>query len=170
VGRGIAIVLALSLAANVFLGGYVAGKLAGGHGGRDRHHVFVKHHDAMEGFSDMTPAARESLKSAFMAHRAESRERHRQTRALNAEFTAALGADQFDRAALDAIISKLDAVDLSGRTGMARLIVEAAEGLSAEDRKSLAKYLDKRGSRWKERRGHTKDAKADDPQSAPPTD
>lgn len=161
-GRGIAVLLALSLAANVFLGGFVAGKVFSGRDGHGKSHVALRHHDAMDGLSEMTPAARESLKRAYMTYREGSRDRHEKTLALKSEFAAAIGADQFDRAAIEAIIEKLEAAEASGRSGMARLIVDAAEDLSLEDRKSLAKYLEKRNSRWKHHKGRMKDAGDDD--------
>lgn len=154
-GRGVSIALALSLAANVFLGGFVAGKLAGGHGGHDHMRPFSFRHGPSDGFNDLTPAARESLKRAFTARRAEGGDYFREARALHEEFVRVLSADVFDRAAADAIVAKFDAAERTGRNGMAKLIVDAAEGLSAEDRKSLARHLDRRGhGRWNGGRGH----------------
>lgn len=152
-GRGIVIALALSLAANVFLGGFVAGRLAGGPHDHDGPHVFMFRHGGLEAFSDLTPAARESLKRAFIEHRAASRGGFRETRKLHEEFVKVLGADVYDRAAADALVAKFEAAENSGRAGMARVLVEAAEGLSAEDRKSLAKHIEKRGGHWKGHRG-----------------
>lgn len=154
-GRGIIIALALSLAANVFLGGFVAGRIAGGpHDGHGPSHMFsFRHHDGREEFPDLTPAARESLKRAFIEHRAASREDLRDARKLHEDFVKVLSADDYDRAAADALASKFEAAERSGRAGMARILVEAADGLSVEDRKSLAKHIDRRGGRWKGRRG-----------------
>ena len=149
-GRGIVVALALSLAANVFLGGFVAGKFAGGHSGHDHMRAFSFRHGSPEEFEDLTPAARESLKRAFVARRAEGGDHFREARDLHDEFVRVLSADVFDRAAADAIVAKLDAVERSGRAGMAKMIVDTAEGLSADDRKSLARHLDRRShGRWK---------------------
>ena len=153
-GRGIVIALALSLAANVFLGGFVAGRLAGGPNDHGGPHVFMfRHHDGPEEFSDLTPAARESLKRAFIGQRAASREDFRETRKLHEEFVKVLGAEVYDRAAAEALVAKFEAAEISGQAGMARILVEAAEGLPAEDRKSLAKHIERRGGHWKGRRG-----------------
>lgn len=165
-GRGIIVALALSLAANVFLGGFVAGRFVGGENDRggDRLSAF-RHGDAHE-FSDLPPAARESLKRAFIAHRAEGREAYREMKALHREFIDVLSADEFDRAAADAIAAKADAMDRSGRSSLIKLIAEAAEGLSVEDRKALARHIEKRRPHHKRRHGRS----APPPPDAPPAE
>lgn len=150
-GRGIAVALALSLAANVFLGGFVAGRIAGRpHFGEPPPDLALRR-GAPDDFADLPPAARDSLKRVFIAHRAEGADLRRKAGALHREFAAALGADVFDRAAAEAIVDRIAAVEVSGRAGMARLLVEAAEGLSAEDRKALARHLERRGDKRFER-------------------
>ncbi|MFZ5615988.1 MAG: periplasmic heavy metal sensor [Pseudomonadota bacterium] len=146
-GRGIAVALALSLAVNVFLGGFVVGKIVGKPHFGAHPPGFSLGRGAHEDFADLTPAARESLKRVFIAHRREGAEMRREANALHREFTAALGADVFDRAKAEAIVDRIAAVERSGRAGMARLIVEAADGLPAEDRKALARHLDRRGEK-----------------------
>ena len=116
----------------------------------------------------MTPAARDSLKRAFEAHRAASREQFSKSRELHEEFVKILSADVYDRAAAEALAAKFEAADNFGRAGMARLIVEAADGLPAADRKSLAEHIDRRGERWKDRRGR-RGEKGPSPES-PPTE
>lgn len=166
-GRGIIIALALSLAANVFLGGFVFGRMAGVPHHRGGEHGFSLRHDGHDGLSDLTPAARESLKRAFESRRVASRDDFREARALHEEFVKVLGADVYDREAAQSLAAKFEAAESFGRAGMARLIVEAADGLSPEDRKSLAKHLDHRGKRWKGRRGGHD---GPPPEEAPPTE
>jgi uncharacterized membrane protein len=153
VGRGIAVALALSLAANVFLGGFVAGKIAGGPRFHHGPPGFDMKGAGHEEFADLPPAARESLKEAFLARRADGADMRREARALHEEFVAVLIAEPWDRAAADAVVAKFEAAEIAGRAGMARLLVEAADGLSAEDRKALAKHLEKRGERRGRGRG-----------------
>ena len=170
-GRGIVIALALSLAANVFLGGFVAGRFAGGPHDQEGPHAFMFRHGGPEEFSDLTPAARDSLKRAFVAHRAASKDEFREARELHEEFVNVLGAEIFDRAAAEALVAKFEASDTSGRARMARVIVEAAEGLSAEDRKSLAKHIEKRGGHWKRHKGHPDGPPPEGPpEEGPPTE
>lgn len=169
-GRGIIIALALSLAANVFLGGFVFGRMAGGPHDRGGPHVLGNRHDGPESFSDMTPLARESLKRAFEARRAMSREQFREASALHEEFVKVLGADVYDRAAAEALAAKFEAAESFGRAGMARLIVEAADGLSAQDRKSLADHIARRGH-WTERhRRREGPPPGPPPEEIPPSD
>lgn len=158
-GRGIAVALALSLAANVFLGGFVAGKIAGGPRFHHGPPGFDLKRGGHEDFADLPPAARERLKDAFLAHRADGKEMRREARALHEEFVAVLGAEPWDRAAADAVVAKFEAAEIAGRASMARLLVEAADGLSAEDRKALAAHLEKRGDerRGRRRPGHSPD-------------
>ena len=157
--RGIIIALAFSLAANVFLGGFVAGKIAGGPHDhrRDRHHAFA----------ELTPAARESLKRAFVEHRSDRAEARREADMLQRQLVETLGAETFDRTAADEIVAKFATLELRSRSDMARLVVEAADGLELDDRKALAKHLERRGfDRGKHRKGSRPGAK----DGAPPPD
>ncbi len=144
-GRGVAIALALSLAGNVFLGGFVAGRLAGGPGLHHGSPGFDMRRGIPEDFADLPPIAREALKRAFIEHRAEGRKMMREARSLHRDFTRVLGADTWDRAAAEAIIGKLEAAEIAGRTGMAKILVEVADDLSMEDRKALAAVIAKKG-------------------------
>lgn len=151
-GRGVIIALALSLAANVFLGGFLAGRIAGGPGFHHAHHGPEFRRHAMEEFADLPPAARESLKRAFIAHRREAGDMRKEALALHKEFVSVIGAETFDRPAAEAVIAKIEAVEQRGAAGMARLVVEAAAGLSPEDRRALAEHFDRRERGWRERR------------------
>lgn len=164
-GRGIAVALALSLAANVFLGGFVAGKIAGGPRFHHEPPGFDMKRGGFEAFADLPPAVRERLKETFLAHRAAGAEMRRSSRALHEEFVAVLSAETWDRAAADAVVAKFEDLEIASRAGMARLLVEAADGLSAEDRKALARHLEKRGA---ERRRHGR--RGPPPEGAPPPD
>ncbi len=156
--RGMIIALALSLAANVFLGGYVVGKSVGGknadageHPGRD-----------VDGdrFDDLPPAARASLKAAFLSHRATADEGRARYAELHRSFMQILSAEKFDRAAAEAVVDEMEALGSSARAGMTRLIVEAAAGLSLEDRIALARHFESR--RHDHRRGHGGDRRRGD--------
>ncbi len=146
-GRGIAIALALSLAANVFMGGFVIGGIAGGPGFHAGPHGFDFRRGGKEHFADLPEPARVALKQAFIAHREDGREERRAAHEIHREFIEALGADVFDRAGAEAIVAKFETVETSERAGMAALLVEAAASLSAEDRKALARHLKRRAGR-----------------------
>lgn len=142
-GRGIIIALALSLAANVFLGGYVAGRLTEGAGERRVEKKW--RHDNERRFDDLTPAARESLRRAYLEHRTRSADERETIRALQKELAAVLSAETYDRAAAEAVALKFEQTEQSSRSGTARLFIDAAEGLSVEDRRALARHLENRG-------------------------
>jgi uncharacterized membrane protein len=144
VNKGLVIALGLSLAANVFFGGFLAGRLAGG--GHHRGAPFFDH-GAHGEFGDLTPAAREALRREFEERRESGAEARREVRKAHKELIAALKAETFDRAAADKIADRMEAADASFRSGMARLVIEAAEGLSREDREALARHLDMRARR-----------------------
>lgn len=139
-GRGIVIALALSLAANVFLGGFVAGKFAG-HG---YPRAFGFAHGEGKRLSDLPPAARDALQRAYASHQIIKDQRRDEMRALHEEFVSVLTAETFDREAAEAAVEKIAAADRSRRAEMARLIVGVADGLSTEDRQALARHVERR--------------------------
>ena len=148
-GRTVTILLALSLAANVFLGGFVAGRIAGPKlpgfdrhggppdGGRHRGDPFAE-------FDDLPPAAREKLKTLFRQNRESFVAAVRDGRALHREFVSVLTAETFDRAAAEAVAAKIEAFDRERRQTMPRLIIEAMDGLPVEDRRALAVIVERR--------------------------
>jgi len=145
--RGVIIALALSLVANVFLIGFFSGKAA------DRPFFDRPHHGSdwmrkhRHSLDELTPAARDSLKRAFIEHRKGRESSQREALELHRALVEALSAETFDRAAAEAIIEKFKALDLRSRSDMAGLIVEAADGLGLEDRKALARHLESRAER-----------------------
>ncbi len=162
VNRGLIIALGVSLAANVFLGGFLAGKIAGG--GRDHGppHFERRHGD----LDDVSPAARDALRRAFSEHRNDNAEVWREMRELHRELIDVITAETFDRAAAEAIAAKFEALDASFRSDMARIMIEAADGLSLEDRKALARHLEKRLKRG----GSRGDKPEGSPAGPPPED
>lgn len=163
--KGLVIALALSLGANVFLGGYVAGKLAGGGYGLDGHERRGHRVD----FDDVTPAARLALRRAFKEHRDENAGYRDAARALHDELVAVMAAETFDRAAADLIAEKFAALDVSFRGDMARIVIEAADGLPLADRRALARHLEKRMRRG-DRRGPMGGREDGPPPDGPSTD
>ena len=145
-GRTIGVVLALSLAANVFLGGFVAGRIAGPSlpGFERRGAGEGPHHGGRHNLDDLSPAAREKLKDLFRKNREEFAATFREGRALRDEFIAVLTAETFDRAAAEAAAAKIEAFEGTRRAAMPRLVVEAMDGLPAEDRRALAALVERR--------------------------
>ncbi len=166
--KGIAVALALSLAANVFLGGFVAGKIAGGpHFSKASHGVDFGRAGPGD-FDDLPPAVRERLKSAFVAHHVKSEDARREARELNKDFVKALRAEVWDRAAAEAIAARFEAIEKRSRADMAMVLVEAADEMSAEDRKALAAHLERRGDRAFKHRHERRGSRDDAPEEMPP--
>lgn len=159
-GRSVTILLALSLAANVFLGGFVAGRIAGpslsgfdragsDRPGTDRHHGGPGGHgphrsDPFAEFDELPPAVREKLKALFRKNRESIASTFREGRALHQEFVAVLTADAFDRAAAEDVAARIEAFERDRRPSMPRVVIEAMDGLSAADRRALAAIVERR--------------------------
>jgi len=185
-GRPIIIFLALSLAANLFLGSVVAGRIAGPHfqGFRagadlrgDASHHGGRDADPRHEFEELPPAVREKLKDAFRENREEFVETFREGRALQREFVSILTADVFDRPAAETAAAKIEAFEGERRRSMPRLVIEAMDGLDVEDRRALAAVVERRiiddmggAGRRHHRRGRVRDGKADDAPVTPPAE
>lgn len=147
-GRTIGILLALSLAANVFLGGFVMGRVAvpgfpgfgleRGEGGRG------PHHDGRDEFRKLSPAAQERVKASFRKGRREMAAAFRDGAALREEFVSVLTAETFDRAAAEAVAAKIEAFEKERRPSTPRVIIDVMDGLSAEDRRIVADLVERR--------------------------
>lgn len=168
-GRTIGILLALSLAANVFLGGFVAGRIAGrGFSGFDHgsHGDHGRGGDHRRAFDALPEAAREKLRAAYKEHRAAVAATSQEARALRREFISILTADAFDRAAAEAAAAKIAAFEAERRRSTPRLLISAMDGLPAEDRRALARAFERRiteDMRGPGRRGRRDDRPAGDP-------
>lgn len=157
-GRGIAIALALSLAANVFLGGFVVGRLAA-----PKPPVGGAAPVAARGFSEPAKAA---MERAYQARRGEVRERALALRAAFVDLRDVLEAEDFDPDAAAAAFARLREARLGAQTLQEEIFIAGAKNLSAEDRRGLAADLAERrrgaGRLLRQRRGV--------PQDEPPAD
>lgn len=147
--RTLTVLLIVSLAANVFLGGFVAGRMIGG----PPHRNFVHSIDASPGFkwrmgenlSALSPEARDAFRKAFGDSRERLVKNFRETRRLRQALSDALAADPWSRAEVEAALADLRAADNAQQAALAELMVDAFEGLSAADRKALVEAMEKRG-------------------------
>ncbi len=171
-GRTVTILLALSLAANVFLGGFVAGRIAGPNlPGFDRHDGARPSHGSRYGdrhaeFDALPPAVRDRLKTLFRENRASFASAFRDGRELHREFIGVLTAETFDRAAAEAVAAKIDAFERQRRPSMPRLVIEAVDGLSVDDRRAFAEIVERRmieDLKGRGRRHHKRSNGADAP-------
>jgi Spy/CpxP family protein refolding chaperone len=171
--RGLIVLLALSLAANVFLGGFVAGRFFGG-----PHHRVLMHgmHDRGPGmFRDtdvLSEEGQEAFRAVFKEKRDELRPSFRETRRLRDELGAALAADPWDRPRVENAFAALREIEGAHQAAFSQTLIDAFEKLSAADRKALVEAAHKRREDWRERRkrrrgGHDGDGPPDGP---PPGD
>jgi uncharacterized membrane protein len=139
VNRGVIIALALSLAANVFLGGFVAGRMVG-----------PRFHGPPPALSDdlmaisreaLPPQALKELRRTMLAQRDTFREIRRENAGIRLAFIEAISAEEFDRAKADAAAARIAAAEGERRARAAAMLVEVAAKLSPEDRKAFAQAL-----------------------------
>lgn len=158
--KGLALALFLSLAVNIFLGGFAVGRFASGprhpHGDHPSMHAGPMMAPNVEALS---PEGRAAFHSVFEAERDALHRRHSALRERRAAFAAALLAEPFDRVAAEAALQDLHAVTAEQQGAFAALMIDAVEKLSSEDRKALARSI-VNGENWrpKERRHHRRDA------------
>lgn len=157
--KGLAIALFLSVAVNIFLGGFAVGRFAGG-----PRHPHAEHPSMHAGpmmapnVEALSPQGRTAFHSVFEAEREALRQRHSALKERRAAFAAVLLAEPFDRAAAEAALKDLHAVTAEQQSAFAALMIDAVEKLSGEDRKALAKSIVD-GGHWRprKRRHHRRD-------------
>ena len=171
-GRGLVVLLLISLGANVFLGGFVAGRMLG-KPPQERHERHGPRQPGMMFFEDLealSPEARDSFKAVFKESRGELRMKFREMRRLRDEFSEALAAEPWDRTRVEAALSELRTVENAHQTELAELLIDAFEGLSPEDRKAMIDAqtvrMEARRERFKSHRG--KRGERDGPDMPPP--
>lgn len=157
--KGLAIALFLSLAANIFLGGFAVGRFAGAP--RHPHHDHPSMHAGpmmAPNVEALSPEGRAAFHAVFEAERDALQQRHGALKVRRAAFAAALIAEPFDRAAAEAALEELHAVTAEQQGAFAALMIDAVEKLSGDDRKALAKSI-VNGDHWRpqKRRHHRRD-------------
>ncbi len=175
-GRGLTILLIISLAANVFLGGFIAGRLIGG----PPHHPQMMPlpgelggRGAFRELGALTPDEREAFRAVFKTKRDDIRKEIHEALALRKAFGDALAADPWDRAEAEKALAELSAAEGARLTALSTLLIDAFEDLPADKRKALIEEATKRGEeawrpRGKHRRGRGLDRDGPPPEGAGP--
>ncbi len=130
------ILLVASLAANVFLGGFVAGKHWGPQHGGMRHERGGG--PVPRDLDSLSPEGREAFRAAFRSEKADMRAAHEELRGLRKAFGETLAAEPFDRAKCEAALAALHAAEAEKQTALMTRLLDAFEKLSPADRKALA--------------------------------
>lgn len=150
--------LALSLAANVFLGGFVAGRVLGGpphhgaHGGPPPGAGRLPIFSAAE---NLSPEGRKIFHETFKDGRAGLRGAFGDSLELRRAFGEALAAEPFDRAKAEAALATMQGADAENHRRVSALLIDAAEKMTPADRKVLVEAW--RKPREFKRRGHGRD-------------
>ena len=152
----VAIILFASLAANVFLGGYLAGRWTGGPkdpgGAHDRPPPPSRGGDAGIGaVIAADPALREKIRAEVRQRRPAMRRGFREQRALQTELAEALSAEPFDRARIEAAFEAMSSASLARNKERFSIMLDVLEDLPADERAALVETM---RERWRDRRGH----------------
>jgi len=160
-GRGLMIALALSLGANVFLGGFVAGRLL------NRPPPIMPPPPSAAGLAlpgelfgrhaDLSPETRKIIRGAYASRREAFRESRADAKRLRNAFSRALAADPWDRADAEAALAEWRAFESMRRTETAMLMIDIFEKLPADERAAVtARARERHGAqrrdhRWQDR-------------------
>jgi uncharacterized membrane protein len=154
-GRGLTVLLILSLAANVFLGGFVAGRFVGG----PPHHPHLmpmpgdlSARGAFRDLEALTPEERDAFRAVFKQKRGEFRKTMHDVFTLRTAFGEALAADPWDRARVEKALADLTAAEGARQTAVSMLLIDAFETLPAEKRKALVEEASKHPGDWRSHR------------------
>lgn len=147
--RVLAAALALSVAANVFLGGFLAGRYFGA--GAKPEFAGVARGAGPLGYDlhVLGPDEKTAFQDRFRANRAELRAQMHEVRNARRAFSEALAAEQWDRRRVEAALAALHAAEGSQRGAFGALVIDAFEALSAEDRRALVRaQMERRHRHW----------------------
>ncbi|MBB5519364.1 periplasmic heavy metal sensor [Amphiplicatus metriothermophilus] len=145
--RTLTIILFASLAANVFLGGFVAGRLVGDaapSATRVEHHGWADRGDHRRLAGALSEEGREVFRQAFNAHREEIKSSHREARRLRRAYAETLVADPWDRARAEAALAALQEAEADYARTMGRMLLDAMEKLSLKDRQAMIDKMAKK--------------------------
>ncbi|GAB4520108.1 MAG: hypothetical protein Kow00133_06360 [Amphiplicatus sp.] len=150
--RTLAVLLFVSLAANVFLGGFVAGRLVGGppsFATPSGHQGWPGRLDHNHAAATLSEEGREAFRGVFEAHRDEIKAGYREIRRLRRAYAETLAADPWNRARAEAALEALQEAEAAHERTMGRALLDAVERLSVEDRQALIKSMEKKRRKWR---------------------
>jgi uncharacterized membrane protein len=145
-GRRLRILLALSLAANLFLGGlFIGGGLLRGERGErgSRHAAFAR---ALE---QLDPADAEALRTLMRTRGEQAEPRVQALRAARREVQALMARPDYDPAAVRAALTRVRIEETALRDNLDRDLVDFAARLDPEERAAITPLLRKGGRGWK---------------------
>lgn len=160
--KAVSIALALSLAANVFLGGFVAGRMHGGpppapFGRPAGGEAMLLLRAAAE-----QPEIREKFEKRFGGQRGRLRAEFEELAGLRRALGEALAAEPFVRADAEAAAAALSAFNARREQRGAEFLIDVFEALPAEDRRAIVEKREqsqqRREQQFRERARRWRDA------------
>lgn len=171
-GRGVTIALLVSLAFNILAVGFIGGRFIGHHGAfppsHERTH-FARPGAFWGGGKGLPPENRDAFVAVFRQHREELHAVNDEVRKARQAFTDAVGAPDWDRAAVENALSVVKAAEAKREALMSSLFIDAMETLPPEQRRMLTERGERyRHGRHKRFRRHGMDRPWDDSDTPPP--
>lgn len=171
-GRGLMILLVVSLGLNIFALGHFSGRLLAGDKPPSREHIMHGHHGKfgdpfhVMGYADeLSPELRQRFRAEIKKELPSLREHHDQMKELRRELGDLMSADEWDGEAIAAKLDEIGALQDSQRRAFNRAFMSAFEALPAEQRKLLIETAKERRA---ERRRIRKLRYGDDDHHPPP--
>lgn len=154
-GRGLIVILVASLAANIFLGGFVVGRLVNEPADKAVHSADARverRGGPDRNLEALSPEGREAFRAVF-ENRREMRAAGREEReALQQNLRAAMVADPFDRNQVEEAMAALADVRNKRHLHQNENLLDALEKMSVADRQIIAARHGRRGDRRGDRR------------------
>ncbi|MEO0878663.1 MAG: periplasmic heavy metal sensor [Pseudomonadota bacterium] len=152
-GRGVIILLAVSLAANVFAGGFFVGRIVAekpavvdakppksperDHERRSMRRLLRGENDGFGNLAVAAPETRAVFRDVFIEAREEARLMQREVRAARSALREALAKEPWDRAAVGAAATDVAAAQQRQRDFYAEKLIDAFQSLTPEQRATL---------------------------------
>ena len=156
-GRGLIVLLIVSILLNIFGVGFISGRMldhephrapeimrSGGHTSPFR---MMRHAE------ELPPEKRDAFRDVIKAGLPSARENHETVRRLQGELSELFASDELDRAAISAKMTEIRSEQARQREVFDIILVEAMATLSAEERRLMIKAANERREKFRERRG-----------------
>lgn len=156
-GRGVIILLAVSLGLNCLVAGYFLNDALDGKGKPPHAAAEFRGFDnprSLVGVANaLPPESRRQFRAAFRPHVAMMRDNHRQVRALRQEMRVLVEAEEWDSAAVASKMEEIRVARTRQQEEFDKAFVAAISTLSAEDRQRMIAFAEERRREHRRRRG-----------------
>ena len=150
-GRGLIVLLVVSLGLNIFALGHFSGRLIAGNKPPSREHIERGHRGkfsdpfhVMRYADELSPELRQRFRAEIKNELPSLREHHSEMRQLRRELGALMSADEWDGDAVAAKLNEISETQDRQRDAFNRAFMSAFETLPADQRKLLIDTANKR--------------------------